>query len=175
MDGVRLRPLAEADLPLLHDWFNSPHMQPFYMDKGAEMSGEEVREKFLPRTESARPEKCFIAEMNSAAYGYVQAYPNGAFEDICALIGESNGVSVDYFIGDHTMVGKGLAQQMLRAFQHIQFGQFFPGETAITLHHDVTNSRAMRCSLAVGFVPVRFTSKHGKEQLVMKWTRKTKS
>ncbi len=145
-------------------------MQPFYMDNGSEMSGEEVRGKFLPRIKGTRPEKCFIAELDCAAYGYIQAYPNKAFEDICALIGESEGISIDYFIGDARMLGKGLGSEMLRAFQCRQFPEFFPGYSAITLHHDMANAAALRCSLAAGFQAVRPIKKNGTNQLVLSWS-----
>jgi aminoglycoside 6'-N-acetyltransferase len=166
---IDLRPLAAGDFPLLHAWFNSPHMQPYYMDPGAHMSEQELREKFSPRIDGLQPEKCFIAETGGSAYGYIQAYPNNEYAEISSLIGETQGVSIDYFIGEPDMLGKSLGSAMLREFQRRRFPEFFPNHSIITLHHDIENTAALRCSMAAGFQPLRKTLKASRELLVLKW------
>jgi aminoglycoside 6'-N-acetyltransferase len=160
--AISLRPLAEADLEILYGWFNSPHLQPYYMDAGSVMELAEVHEKFLPRIGSGHPVTCFVAEERGVPFGYLQSYLNRSYVDIMDLIGERQGASLDFFIGEPKQLGLGKGREMLSRFIEDIFCRLYPGEELITVHHDLENPAAMNCSLSAGFKPLRTIEKDGR-------------
>lgn len=66
---VSFRSLTEADLPLLCDWLNRPHLQKWWRE--SEISIDTVRRKYLPRIagdDAARP---FVA-LEGGEPGFMQ-------------------------------------------------------------------------------------------------------
>lgn len=63
--------MTEADVPLLFDWLNRPHVREWWH---AEPSLEEVCAKYLPRiagNDAARP---YLAYLDAEPMGYIQYY-----------------------------------------------------------------------------------------------------
>lgn len=130
-----------------------------------------TQEKFRPRILDNHPVKCLVSDLDGRQYGYVQAYLNNAYIETSELIQETEGVSIDYFIGDALDIGKGLGQKMLKEFPVVHFPRLFSKEMLVTLYHVLDNARAIHCSLATGFVHVRTIQKDNKNCVVLKWSR----
>lgn len=149
-DTLTIRPLAEADLPLLFSWLNEGHLRPYYQRKP--ISIRDVEEKYLPRLSPDHPTHCLIAEANACPFGYLQWYFNRDFPEYgIDILAEPNGVSLDYFIGDPDYLGRRLGDRMLRA-AIASFGQNIAAEDALCfVGHHRNNRSAISCSKRAGF------------------------
>ena len=57
---IEFRPLAEADLPLLHRWLNTPHVSEWWkVDGKRNPDYAVVIGKFMPRIHKPEPVSCF--------------------------------------------------------------------------------------------------------------------
>ena len=68
---IRFRPLALADLALLHRWLNNDFVARWWPGWPRP---EQVRAKYQPRIEGREPTKCFIFEAEAEPLGYIQCY-----------------------------------------------------------------------------------------------------
>ena len=148
---VRLRHLAEEDLALLAHWLSEPHMFPFYMQDP--MSLDEVRAKFRPRLGTSSGIECLVALNDGVPFGYVQWYANRRDPTYgAAKLGFTDGISIDYFIGDPGSLGKGLGSAMLDAFAQSVAQRLPAADKAIHVQHADANVLAVACAKRAGFV-----------------------
>ncbi len=148
---LTLRPLRQTDIALLFGWLNKPHLRPFYMRDA--ISREEVRKKFTPRTNDNSLVKCVIALEDDQPFGYMQWYQNRSFPDCgAAVIGRTMGVSIDYFIGDNRLLGRGLGSRMLKALTTQTATQLPSQDRSFHIGHDNRNLTAIRCTTGAGFL-----------------------
>jgi RimJ/RimL family protein N-acetyltransferase len=158
MDPARYRqlsfqPLEEQDLPLLYSWLQQPHVREFYHRKGV-ASWEETRRHYLQRLTPGWPTKCFLSCLGTPV-GYIQTYRIADYPEYAATIGETEGISVDLFIGDMAYLGKGWGRLILMKFLHEIAFPMFPEEDVCWIYHEKLNHRALRASKAAGFRYVR--------------------
>lgn len=150
---VRFRPLNEADLPTLTEWLARPHIVEWWGGADEVMDLEGIREKYLPRMDENSSVRCYIAELNGHAIGFIQSYVavacgGGWWEDEA-----DPGVhGIDQFLADGTKLGKGLGTQMVRAFARRLLAD--PSVTKVQVDPSPANVRAIRCYEKAGFVPV---------------------
>jgi len=149
---VRLRPLETTDLPLLHRWLNAPHLRRFY--RKTPISLAEVRSKYLPLTRHDGPTRSHLALLDERPFGYLQGYRNESYPDYAAVIETTDGVSVDLFIGEETLLGRGLGVVMLRAYL-LELRRLFPDQSRVYILHDCENAAALACSRRAGFRQIR--------------------
>lgn len=109
--------LSVADVPLMYQWFNLPHVQKFYSLR--QWTEDQVLEKLKPYITGDKPVSGFIVLMNEKPIGYVQQYkisdypwPNQNFSQ--AII--DNAAGMDLFIGDEKACGKGIGSQIINEF-----------------------------------------------------------
>lgn len=137
------RPLDFSDIPLMHNWFNSPHVQKFYSLRP--WTENEVLNKLKPYIEGSAPVKGYIVLMNNNPLGYMQyckirdyPWPNQDLsEDVI-----NKAAGVDMFIGDEMLIGKGLGCKILKAFLH---EVIWPEFEYCLMDPDITNTAAIRC------------------------------
>lgn len=149
---VEFRPLMEADLPLLFEWLNRPHLQQWWRSK--EVSLEEVREHYLPRVSGADAARRFLACIAGEPVCYIQFY------DVCQGDPEwwpdqpGPGVlGIDQFLADGESLGQGIGTAMVS-----QFAAFLmqdPDVMEIRVDPRPDNARAIRCYEKAGFRTVR--------------------
>jgi aminoglycoside 6'-N-acetyltransferase len=116
---------------------------------------EEVEAHYLPTIEGSEPTDHFIALLDGEALGMIQAYVVSDYPEWAALLGEGEGVAgVDLFIGEESMIGRGLGTEMISGFvQEIVFAR---RETvAVTADPDVRNTASVRAFEKAGFRAVR--------------------
>jgi RimJ/RimL family protein N-acetyltransferase len=142
------RPLTEADLPMLLDWLNRPHLQKWWRDEI--MTTEQVREKYLPRItgrEAARP---FLACRDGKPVGYIQYYLAAAGDPKWWPDRPSLGVlGIDQFLADGDQLGEGIGTAMVSEF--VAFLMEDPAVTEIRVDPRPNNLRAIRCYEKAGF------------------------
>lgn len=114
---IRFEPLNENHFPLLTAWFNKPHVQAFYSMH--DWTLEEVRSKYLPYVRKEKPVNCFVSYRDEASFAFIQYYaikdfgwPEQDFEP--EIVQKAAGI--DLFIGEESMLHKGLGSELLNAF-----------------------------------------------------------
>ena len=70
--SIAFRPLATADLPLLHRWLNTPHVAAWWGEAGCSL--EQVEEKYAPRTDGREPTRCYLILRDEEEIGFIQTY-----------------------------------------------------------------------------------------------------
>lgn len=143
------RPISYADISLLHQWFNTPHVQAFYSLR--EWSEEEVREKLRPILEKRKNLFAFIVLADKKPVGYVQycpisenPWPDQEIEEDVV----QSAAGLDLFIGDSGSIGKGLGSQIVLAFLE---REIWPKFSWCFVDPDVRNEASMRCFQKSGF------------------------
>lgn len=158
-DIIAFRPLREEDLPLLCDWLNRPHMRDFYQKTSVLRS--EVAQKFGPRIRGEFPTYDHIVSLADKPFGKLQCYRNIDHPGYAKEVNLFEGISVDLFIGEPHMLGRGLGRKMLRAYVVEVAFELYPKECACFICHELTNLRARACSAAAGFHPLRQVIEEG--------------
>lgn len=142
-DVFSFRSLDFMDVPLVHRWFNLPHVQRFYSLR--QWTEQEVVGKLEPYITGKQPVTGFIAMMNDIPIGYVQKYKVSDYPwptlDLPGQIA-SNAAGMDLFIGDETLIGMGVGGKLIRSFldEHI-----WPYFQYCIVDPDINNVAAIRC------------------------------
>lgn len=147
--SILLRPLKPDDLTLLHRWLSEPHLRPFYMRRDESL--EQVEQKIRTRCALGHATHVLIALADGEPYGHCQWYLNRSYPDWAATLGRPDGVSIDYFIGEPSRLGKGLAAPMLRSLIDHASPVLAPRDRRFYIAHDDSNTIAKRATLAAGF------------------------
>jgi aminoglycoside 6'-N-acetyltransferase-1b/aminoglycoside 6'-N-acetyltransferase-2 len=149
---VTLRLMTEADLGMLHEWLNRPHIVEWWGGEEARPSLEEVRQHYLPRVLAQEGVTAYIAMLGTEPIGYAQSYVamgsgDGWWE------GETDpGVrGIDQSLANAADLGRGLGTALVRALVSHLFSD--PTVTRIQTDPSPDNHRAIRCYEKAGFVP----------------------
>ncbi len=117
MSDISFTFLGEEHFPLIHAWFNEPHVQAFYSLRTWTL--EEVCQKLTPYLQGVRGLKCYIVLIDHIPVGYVQCYPVKKHpwdnQDLPDEIIQ-NSAGLDLFIGEKEFIAKGFGHQILDAF-----------------------------------------------------------
>jgi len=156
---ITFRAIAEADLPLLHDWLTRPHVAEHW---DAAPSLEAVREDYLPRDTdpTTRPLDAhsgavqYLACENGVPFGYAQAYRVVASQTEGWWLEERDphALGVDLFIADPGRLGRGLGARLVRAFLSLLFAD--PRVTTVQIDPRPENTRAIASFRKAGFEDV---------------------
>ena len=147
MPVFSFRPLAEADLPLLHVWVNRPHVAQWW---DAPRTLEDIRADYLPSVRGLSSTEACIALLDGVPAGFIQAYVvlgsgDGWWEDER----DPGARGIDQFLADGARLGQGLGRAMVRAFvEHLLQD---PRVTKIQTDPAPHNLRAIRCYRQAGF------------------------
>jgi RimJ/RimL family protein N-acetyltransferase len=141
------RPLREADLPMLLEWLNRPHVRESW---GPERTLEDVREKYLPRIAGEDAAHPYIASLDGEPVGYIQSYRAGAVPGWYPDEPGPGVWGIDQFVADGDRLGKGLGTAMVSQFVDRLFRD--PAVTEVRLDPHPENHRAIRCYEKAGFV-----------------------
>lgn len=148
---IDFRTIAFNDIPLMLQWFNTPHVQEFYSLRP--WTENEVLAKLTPYILGDKPVSGFIVLLNGNPVGYVQSYPvrdypwpnqNLAEEIVTRAMG------MDLFIGNERLSGKGLGQHIIRTFLDTHV---CPTYQYCIVDPDIRNVRAIKCYEKLGFKP----------------------
>jgi RimJ/RimL family protein N-acetyltransferase len=154
---LTFRPLAEADLRLMHDWLGRPHVAEWWEPTPTLAEVEADYRPHLFADPATRPLEapggtaCYLALEGGEPFGFIQAYRVTAHQadgwwpdetDPCAL-------GVDQFIALPDRLGQGLGTRMLRAFLALLFDD--PRVTKVQTDPAPANARAIACYRKAGF------------------------
>lgn len=165
MAEIAYRPLVEADLPLMTEWLNRAHLRRFYQYEP--ITAAEVAAKYGPRIRGEVATHSWLALLDGAPFGYLQCYRVVDWSDWRATIGVDEGVSIDLFIGEADLIGRGLGRRMLRGYVEQVAFPLHPAERLCWIAHELGNLAARKCSAAAGFLPVCEFDEEGRPSILM--------
>jgi aminoglycoside 6'-N-acetyltransferase Ib len=139
--ALRFERLTEADLPMLAEWLNRPHVAEWWADC---KTLAEVRKQYLPTLTDDSSVLPHVAYLESLPFGYIQSYVAADAGDGWWPDKHDPGVrGIDQFLADAHSLGHGLGTEMVRQF--VQFLFEDPRVTRIQADPAPTNLRAIRC------------------------------
>jgi len=138
-------PLQEADLDLLCQWLDKPHVKEWWNDG---LTHEEIKAKYLSRI-GDKVVVPYIACLDKKPLGFIQYYHanqvgDGWWPD--ELVGT---LGIDQYIGEEAFINQGYGTRMISAFVNKLLSEKI-GNKIIT-DVDPQNARAIRCYEKVGF------------------------
>jgi RimJ/RimL family protein N-acetyltransferase len=149
---ITFRPLRESDLPLLHHWFNTPHVSQWWSHDGNHHpSLAEVKAKYTPRVLPQENVDVYIFSYDKKPIGMIQACNMDDEPQEKATFGLEEGcVGIDLCIGEENYVHKGLGSIIIRQFlKEIVFSR--KHLTACVADPQVGNTIAIKCYQKAGF------------------------
>ena len=145
---ISFAPLEAYHFPLLHEWFNQPHVQEFYSLKPWTL--REITEKFKDRVPPKfDPIKghAFLAGINETPIAYLQCYAvkdhpweGQAFSKVFV----EKAVGLDFFIGDPSFLGKEIADQILEYFIQRKLLKTYPQCERVVVDPEIKNQRGVK-------------------------------
>lgn len=132
------RPLTRDDFPLLLLWLAKPHVKEWWDD------GDDTLEKVAAHYGTEPDTERFIlmlADEEGGAFrpvGYFQYYND-----------EPGTIGIDQFIGEESLINRGIGTQAVRAFLDLIAEREDPH--TMVLDPDPANARAIRCYEKAGF------------------------
>lgn len=106
------RPVSMLDVPLLHDWLNRPHVAERW-DNATTLP--EVEKRYRTHLDSG----CvfpFIVELDGKPIGFIQSYNAELVGDGWWQDEPSGTWGVDQYLGEESLLGKGVGSQFIREF-----------------------------------------------------------
>ncbi|MGD8428356.1 MAG: GNAT family N-acetyltransferase [Balneolaceae bacterium] len=144
-------PLREADLPILTDWLNRPHLQKWW--RAGKITQDIVSKKYLPRIFNKDSAKPFLAYLENIPTGYIQYYAVSECESNWWPDKPGPGIlGIDVFLANPNQLNRGIGTCMVSQFVDILFKD--PKITEIRIDPHPDNLRAIRCYEKVGFKKV---------------------
>ena len=149
--SVTFRPLALADLAMLHDWLSRPHVSRWW---GPAPTRAQVEAEYLPLTRCDATTKAYIALLAGRPLGFIQSYVvAGSGEGWWPGENDPGARGIDQFLANAEDLGKGLGSAMVRAFVDALFSD--ASVSKVQTDPAPANQRAIRSYLRAGF------SRHG--------------
>jgi RimJ/RimL family protein N-acetyltransferase len=151
---ITFRPLAEADLPLIHAWLNNPEVARFYgldLENLTRPTLDQVVEHYMPRIRGERPTFCYVIMSGQRPAGFIQTYRVGDYPDYARAIEyDDDAWAIDLFIGEDDCRGGGFGSRALVRFLESEvFSR--PGVEAAVISPNPDNKRAIRAYEKAGF------------------------
>jgi aminoglycoside 6'-N-acetyltransferase len=117
LPDVELRPLSRADFPRLSRWLAEPQVTRWWNDDPAP---EAVEAQFGPVVDGIDPTSVYVGLQGAEPFGLVQVY---RFDDEPESLAELSAVcpvppgalSLDYFVGEPAVRGRGLGAGLIAA------------------------------------------------------------
>ena len=116
------------------------------------LSPEDARTRLLPRVRGEDGStRAHIACLDGRPFGYVQRYLIVDTPDYAEEIGVSDGIGMDYFIGEPELIGRGLGRAMLAAYLEQVLFPAFPDERRCIVIYETENAASGGVLRSLGF------------------------
>ena len=146
---VVLRSASRGDLPDLIRWRQSEHILKWWSGDG-EPTPENVTSQYGPEIDGMTPTRMWIAEVNGRSVGFLSDYRIRDYPEFALLGPDPDAIGVDYAIGEHQYVGRGLGVRILWAWM-FRARSRFPEASTFYAAPDHRNERSLRLLDKVGF------------------------
>lgn len=147
---ISFRKLQLTDLPLMHRWLNFPHVHEWY-DRDKQNTLEEITKRYGPKIRGEKPTDCYLVLYDKQPAAYIQTYKVNDWPDFGDYVGYDDATaSVDLFIGETDLMGKGFGNLLLHKFlKEIVFSN--PDIHTCIIGPEPSNRRAIKAYEKVGF------------------------
>lgn len=152
MPTFRFTPLREEDLPLARRWLLEPHVRRWWNDDPEEHDYPEgTLNEWRKAIRAEDPTDMFVIEMDGRPIGVMQSYRVDSYPDYVAELGglAEPAFSLDVFIGEPELIGKGHGPALMRAFLPPMFERY--GVEYCVIGPSRSNLAAIRSYEKVGF------------------------
>jgi aminoglycoside 6'-N-acetyltransferase len=118
VDIITFRRLRRADFPLLSRWLAEPHVNRWW---NHEFTAAAVERDFGATVDGLEPNEDHLVLLNGQPIGLIQCcryadYPDDVEELAPLLAVPDHAVSIDYLIGDPSLIGRGVGTAMIVRF-----------------------------------------------------------
>lgn len=142
---ISFRPLLVADLLLVAEWLAQDHVRRWWPEPQGLAA---VREEYLPRIAGSHSTEMFVAQWNGDDVGLIQRYriyahPDWAEALRAAGVDAVAAAGIDYFVGEPTVVGRGVGSKMIGAFSRLVLVQM-PDVDSIVVTPQAANGASCR-------------------------------
>jgi aminoglycoside 6'-N-acetyltransferase len=149
---IRFRTLTRDDFPTLARWLARPHVARWW---NHDHSAEAVERDFGPAVDGTDPTEMYVVLLGDRPIGFIQYSRFADFPDYRAEIGElvevpDGAATIDYFIGEPDLTGRGVGRAMISAFCECKW-RSDPSLTAIIVAVNAANEASWRALLGAGF------------------------
>lgn len=142
------RQLVRADLPMLHEWLQRPHVAEWWHEPS---TLAEVEREYLPVVTNESSTHAYIAMLAGEAIGFIQSYlPMDSNEGWWPEETDPGARGIDQFLADSDQLGRGLGSSMIDAFVERLFQE--SAVTKVQADPSPANERAIRSYLRAGFI-----------------------
>jgi aminoglycoside 6'-N-acetyltransferase len=162
---ITFRALEESDLTRLTEWLNRPHLRRFYQFEPT--TPEAVAARYGPYIRGDAPTRSHLALLGGEPFGYLQCYRIADWPDWQAVVETTEGISIDLFIADPDLIGRGLGRRMLARYVEAIAFPFYPDERLCWIGHQLENVAARACSEACGFAAAREYIEEGRPYVLL--------
>jgi len=145
-------PLREEDLTLARRWLLEPHVRRWWNDDPEEHDYPDgTLNEWRKAIRGEDPTDMFVIEMDGRPIGVMQSYRVDSYPDYVAQLGAlpEPAFSLDVFIGEPELIGKGLGGALIRAFLPPMFERY--GVDYCVIGPSRSNVVAIRSYEKVGF------------------------
>jgi len=114
-------------MPLARRWLLEPHVRRWWNDDPSEHDYPEgTITDWLTAVHGTDPTDMFVIRMDGRPIGVMQSYRVDSYPDYVAELGElaEPAFSLDLFVGEPALIGKGVGPELLRAFLPIAFARY---------------------------------------------------
>jgi aminoglycoside 6'-N-acetyltransferase len=139
-----LRPMTAADLPMLRNWLEEPHVSEWWGDADEQFA--------LVRGDLDDPAmEQFIVAIGDQPFAYLQCYDPSAWPENGLGVQPMGTRGMDQFIGEPDMIGRGHGSSFIKSFLQRLIRS---GTPRIVTDPAPTNQRAVRVYEKAGFKSV---------------------
>ena len=119
--------MRESDVPLARRWLLEPHVRRWWNDDPDEHDYPEgTLAEWLKAVRGEDKTDMFLIHLDGRPIGMIQSYRVQDYPDYVAELGplRESAVSVDVFIGEPDLIGKGHGAALMRAFLPLAFDRY---------------------------------------------------
>lgn len=154
-DDLVFRRTTRADLRLLQRWLGTEHVARYWAH---ETSDEAIERDFGPSIDGTEPSEDFLVHLGPRPLGFIQRsaildYPDGHRELIRLVPVPEGALTIDYFIGEASLLGRGLGAEMVRRFTELCWAER-PDATEIIVPVAVGNRASWSALRSAGYTRI---------------------
>jgi aminoglycoside 6'-N-acetyltransferase len=149
--GIRFCRLERANLPLLARWQGQPHVARWW---GPAPDLAALEKEHGPGIDGEDPTQVFMTELEGTPVGLIQRYRNRDHPHWDQQIQVPDAASIDYYIGEPDLIGRGLGPTIIAAFVEQLFVDYVD-VVCVTVGVLQENRPSWRALEKAGFVRLR--------------------
>lgn len=148
--ALGFRPMTMSDLPLMHRWLQTPHVNEWWHE-GRGNSLEGVIKKYAPRIRGEQPTAPYLILYGEQPIGYIQTYRIADWPDYARHVqADEVAAGLDLFNGESAYLHQGLGPHIIRRFlREVVFAD--PGVESCIIGPEPDNQAAIRTYARAGF------------------------